>query len=810
MMEYDRTTLVSAFCNLQKHQELKRPRDIAFYLKNSKPILAMEVPMILFIEPDLVDEITQLRERECKSKRFVNLTHIIPWTLEKSPHFEHFDILNKAYTSGGWPSYLDKDKDSPAYEVWTWSKTHLMRESMKINPFHTETFCWVDLGVFYIPQIYSDVLNNQRALYNLLKTIPKDKVTCLGIHGIHTPELLDRVKYYSVWNSRTAGGLFGGGVVALTNFIQLFEKELKWCLDNKCFVTEEPIYSSVRAENKELFNMYYGDYQDILTGYEMYTCNSTMGNGLALLQLQRCYLSENYEELLDIGERIFGSLKLFNEEQRQQIYRFVKVALEKLNHPQMQQKLLDMEFEMMYVNEGSAEITKEWWIMIKMADKCKKSKDYAKFIEYCERAWELRKSADSIIPLATHYLEIGDHASAYKTLEKSIGYVHHHEIDRLLMIVSYYVGEHKVGLDACDRLILTKGYPASHRSQGITNLFWYVKSIPIQSSINVGEMMDIPTIPSTSIKYNPLNPCIIPKRDICIKDKESTDSTAKRGYLLNCRLVNYYQDTVTGAYTIHNAQNIIHTKNVMLDLDEDLKVVKQQELVDRCVTLKRYPCFAVGLEDMRLVWCGDNLLFSATTLEGSPQSSPNIAMGKISLENSDDVCPIEHYVPMKKPIPNRQEKNWIPFVVDHLDDELDLCTIYSFDPFTVLKCDIFTGDIFEICKTSQNVDLSDLRGSSGLVKYDCGYLTITHQITVFNGRRYYFHRFVHFVGESGGYNVKRVTHPFYFFEKDVEFCSGLAYSGDMSEFLISLGLKDREAHIVKVKVDDVKELLFDV
>ena len=55
MTENDKCTLVSAFCDMQQYQTTARPRDIKDFLKESKHILALEVPMILFIEPTLVE-----------------------------------------------------------------------------------------------------------------------------------------------------------------------------------------------------------------------------------------------------------------------------------------------------------------------------------------------------------------------------------------------------------------------------------------------------------------------------------------------------------------------------------------------------------------------------------------------------------------------------------------------------------------------------------------------------------------------------------------------------------------------------------
>ena len=125
----------------------------------------------------------------------------------------------------------------------------------------------------------------------------------------------------------------------------------------------------------------------------------------------------------------------------------------------------------------------------------------------------------------------------------------------------------------------------------------------------------------------------------------------------------------------------------------------------------------------------------------------------------------------------------------------------------MLKCDIQTGNITLISNTPQSFDLSNLRGSSGLIAYEDGYLTVTHQITVFNNRRYYFHRFMYFEIEDSQYRVRKLSHPFYFLEKDVEFCSGITYTPSKSSVFLTIGLKDREAYLFEVDIKDIKTML---
>ena len=105
-METECCTLVSAFCDLQQYQAIKRPRAVEFYLDSFIPLLAMEFPMVLFIEPRLVEFVTEQRRTACKSPKYVEKTLIIPWVLDASPYFAYKAVMDKAHERlNGWPSY---------------------------------------------------------------------------------------------------------------------------------------------------------------------------------------------------------------------------------------------------------------------------------------------------------------------------------------------------------------------------------------------------------------------------------------------------------------------------------------------------------------------------------------------------------------------------------------------------------------------------------------------------------------------------------------------------------------------------------
>lgn len=794
-MENEKCTLVSAFCDIQQYQKTTRPRDNKVFLKESKHILALEVPMILFIEPTLVEYIREERSKSCSNPKYVEMTKIIPFKLEESPYYAHRDIMETVFEDKHpkwkWPSFLFKRKDTPCYEILMWSKTHFLETSISQNPFSTDKFCWVDLGIFYIDGIQNDISQSQSQLLDIINTSPRKTITCLAIHGIHPNEVKNRSAFYRVWNARTAGGLICGGTEPLTKFISLFKTEITFCVKNGCFVPDEPVFSVIRAKNRELYTPFYGDYQDIFSGYRIYTLKSHMGKGLPLYQLRKCVEAGNHEDILVIGSQLLEILSTFTKEEKKFIIQTIRASCSALNNEKIEPILLEKEFEM-FKGEGQS-VNKEWWMEMKEAIKHKTQGNTSEYVACCEKAWKIDTfSVEPILHICEYHLKEKRYDKVHHWAQKAVSCGHRNpEIDKVLMMVSYNLGYMAEGLRACDSLVFERDYPIDYKSQGKMALFAYVQKLPHLLHLNLEELLDIPYISDFDgiTKYNPLNPSIVP-------------SKTENGFYINCRLVNYHQDTNTGMYTIYDKLRIIRTRNMLLEVNEDLEVISQKEIHDRFEDLERNSRITVGLEDMRLFWQGDDLCFSATTLEGDPTSCPTIAMGQIKLSEE---CVIEKYVCMEKPTPGRQEKNWIP-----VPGQSSTSAIYMFDPFTVLDCDMDTGKTAETFKQFQKYNLGDLRGSSGVIPYQDGYLTITHQITIYHNRRYYFHRFVYFEVCEGRYTIHSITYPFYFLEKEIEFCSGLCENPKRDTFLITFGLKDREAHLIEVDKNVVKDLLFEL
>jgi hypothetical protein len=141
------------------------------------------------------------------------------------------------------------------------------------------------------------------------------------------------------------------------------------------------------------------------------------------------------------------------------------------------------------------------------------------------------------------------------------------------------------------------------------------------------------------------------------------------------------------------------------------------------------------------------------------------------------------------PKERKHEKNWMPLV-----DGDNLYFIYRLG--TALKID---GSVFN--SYDPGFDASHISGGSQVIEVDGGLLCLVHEARTIPGRsnRYYQHRFALMVHGAG----IRLSPPFVFHDKQIEFAAGLAYFPASRQLMASYGVMDREAWVARMDLDEV-------
>ncbi len=340
---------------------------------------------------------------------------------------------------------------------------------------------------------------------------------------------------------------------------------------------------------------------------------------------------------------------------------------------------------------------------------------------------------------------------------------------RELSIAGYYTRHRDAGFAANEALIVGPGVPQHLSSLAVHNAAFYAEALPAGTHIRLA-----PALPPPFAACNP------------------SIARTTTGYVINCRAVSYRMDGYQ-RYTALDADGIYRTRNYLMEVDRELGFVRQDEI--RCDLPPLREHHVQGLEDCRLVQLGPRLAFTCTTTDRHPAG-----MIQVSLMVLDDQARVAHHAPLVGHGDDRVQKNWLPFV-DPVTG--DLFAIYGYEPLIVLRIDPVSGRCRLVVERPQSRHFEHWRGSAGPIdlppELGGGRLVLIHEVA-YQGRRYYLHRFV---TVDADWRIDRVSRPFFFRHRGIEFAAGACLSHDGADVLITFGVEDCEAWLCRVALRDV-------
>ena len=352
-----------------------------------------------------------------------------------------------------------------------------------------------------------------------------------------------------------------------------------------------------------------------------------------------------------------------------------------------------------------------------------------------------------------------------------------------LSICAFYTPHKVQGFVSCDYLLVAKNIPEVIKQQCYMNLFFYLPKLCPYPITQFDIKIDKPYLSSSPSLFK-----------------------TKKGYSGNIRCVNYSMDK-NFKYHIRDEKNHVKTKNYWVNLDENGKVLKQYEIISKC--LPKRTSHISGLEDLRLCKLGTEnnyeLVALTTSFEYGENEQPSICLCLFDKDESDkyfikDVLPTNYK--------NDQiQKNWAPF-----SENNKLYAIYCYEPLTILELDKNNGNcnvVKELKNELKNelFDLSKIRGSSSPVKLSDGsWLILVHEVLQRDTRKY-FHRFLLYTKD---WELKEISLSFYFKELFVEFCLSISLNEKTSEITIFFSKEDNSSEMITVKLSEISWIPKDI
>jgi glycosyltransferase involved in cell wall biosynthesis len=336
------------------------------------------------------------------------------------------------------------------------------------------------------------------------------------------------------------------------------------------------------------------------------------------------------------------------------------------------------------------------------------------------------------------------------------------------------------GFAVCNGLALDRSIGDGPRDLAWSNLYFYVQPattmMPSFTTRPVGF-----TAPDG---YRPINP-----------------SVARMGkqIVLAQRTVNYAM-TENGLQYQTKDGDAIRTRNFLLRLGDDLGIESATEILPPADMPEPVYKGVIGFEDLRLFARDGELWGSACVREFTPEAWCEQVVARIDESNG---CRLTDWRVLHPAGPRMHEKNWMPKVKAATKEagRDALQFVYLCDPTRIVDEQAAT-----VSEVPAPISAQRFRGGTQLIAFAGGWLALIHEVQwrPAENKRYYLHRFVWFDDAN---TLRKVSRPFFFNKKGVEFAAGLAWHPDESRLLISYGVANSESWIATVHADDVAVLL---
>lgn len=262
----DNLTIITCLYDIRK-KEGSTPQSIHTindYLELSKHMLQVHLPMVIFTdEENITRHISKVRT----GYGLLDKTVIINLPFEETFFYKDLNVLKERmnqYSIVNW----NKEKDTPLYVLLNNNKFDFLQRAMQLNPFHTNFFLWMDMGIQHCTKATKDEWMEVSKSWPSFICQYRDRIHKLRIHTTTKPENMTWKDYFKMIYHHVAGGLFGGHKDCLYEYIQLFKQQWETILyKEKWWQLDEAVMTILTDTYPDKFRFFYGDYDGLISNF---------------------------------------------------------------------------------------------------------------------------------------------------------------------------------------------------------------------------------------------------------------------------------------------------------------------------------------------------------------------------------------------------------------------------------------------------------------------------------------------------------------------------------------------------------------
>jgi hypothetical protein len=149
------------------------------------------------------------------------------------------------------------EHETPLYIILNNNKFDCIDKTIELNPFNSTHLVWLDFGINHVAE-------NTEHIFEWIDKIP-DKIKQMCINPYI--ENIEPKTYFEFIYHNMAGGLFSGSIENMRKYSELFKNKIEEIYKDNWYQIDEAVMTMVQRENPELFDLFYGDYQGIISNY---------------------------------------------------------------------------------------------------------------------------------------------------------------------------------------------------------------------------------------------------------------------------------------------------------------------------------------------------------------------------------------------------------------------------------------------------------------------------------------------------------------------------------------------------------------
>lgn len=256
-------TLVTAYFNLTKCPDASieiNKRDDNYYMSSSKSTLSLDCNLVIYCDSESLKEIKKYRPSRLDNKTIYYIQEFDDFKFNEKDILTFKDYRIKINDNRIKFAYHFDNRNTASYYLFCMSRYIMLKNIITHNPFKSTHFGWIN---FCIERMgFKNLIHLNEAL-----SVNREKFSTCYIDYIPKTLIDNTPEYFIRGRCSLCSGFFTGNNYYMYKVCDLIEQKFLQYLQLGYGHADEQLYSPVYFENPELFEVYFGDYHQMITNY---------------------------------------------------------------------------------------------------------------------------------------------------------------------------------------------------------------------------------------------------------------------------------------------------------------------------------------------------------------------------------------------------------------------------------------------------------------------------------------------------------------------------------------------------------------